>query len=74
MTHFCTCGSLMVKGQCSNKNCSAHAAQSSAPSGRKSTSAKTPKAPKEAKPKKTPRASKCIVYNLYDKEREENVE
>ncbi|MDP4092230.1 MAG: hypothetical protein Q8920_02620 [Bacillota bacterium] len=74
LPEFCTCGSLVINGQCTNKRCS----MSSATKPAKSRSAKTGSAKtasKEAKPLRTRKASKCITYNLYDLEnKEDNVQ
>ncbi len=69
MADFCTCGSLIIEGHCTNKNCTDKAS--------KSTQTKTGKrkvtaaGKSEAKPAKTRKSSKCITYNLYDTEKEE---
>jgi hypothetical protein len=73
MLEFCTCGSIIIDGQCTNKNCSYKAqsgsVQTKPKSGKKSTPAK--KGPKTSK---TKRASKCITYNLYETETEEEMQ
>ena len=73
MAEFCTCGSIVLNSHCTNKNCSnkASAKSSTTKASKKAAGTVT----KEAKPVKTKRASKCITYNLYDinKEEEENV-
>lgn len=73
MAEFCTCGSIVIGGHCTNKNCTFKSAAKSAtakPAAKKGRQEK-----KEAKPAKTKRASKVITYNLYEiKEKEdENV-
>lgn len=73
LAEFCTCGSIVLNGHCTNKNCSnkSSAKASTTKASKKAAGTVT----KEAKPVKTKRASKCITYNLYDinKEEEENV-
>ncbi|MCR4436386.1 MAG: hypothetical protein QHH06_11005 [Clostridiales bacterium] len=75
MAEFCTCGSIIIDGHCTNKNCTFKAAAKSSapkPASRKQASPEK----KEAKPARTKRASKCITYNLYEikeEEREGNV-
>ncbi|MEN6314307.1 MAG: hypothetical protein ABFD25_08690 [Clostridiaceae bacterium] len=71
MTEFCECGSLILDGRCSNKNCSLRAAAK--PTAGKKPAARAKAAGKSAVPAKLSvkaanprRASKCITYNLYD--------
>lgn len=68
MPEFCTCGSIVIGGRCTNKNCTSKAAAK--PAAEASNPSK-----KESKPKstKTRRASKCITYNLYEQKNEENI-
>ncbi|MDP4180543.1 MAG: hypothetical protein Q8942_05560 [Bacillota bacterium] len=76
MSEFCKCGSLILSGQCTNKNCSfktvskpttpKHSSRSKAASS--DSSAKEPKAPRVR------RASKCITYNLNDIKKEEAID
>lgn len=65
MAEFCICGSLMLDGNCTNKNCSNRASAkvvSSAKRAAKGTASK-----KETPTRtRTRRASKCISYNLSD--------
>ncbi len=70
MTEFCTCGSMLINGVCSNKRCPGSVTVKPA----KARSSKAGTAKKAAVPK-TRKASKCITYNLYDLEdREDNVQ
>jgi hypothetical protein len=73
LAQFCTCGSLMINDTCTNKNCSFKPSGKSAPSKttRKRTAKTGVKEPKVVKAKK---ASKCVTYNLYDTEIEENAD
>ncbi|HOQ01748.1 MAG TPA: hypothetical protein PK604_13220 [Acetivibrio clariflavus] len=66
LAEFCTCGSLMLDGTCTNKNCKNKTVSKSNSSTAKKT--KTKDESLESKPKTTRirRASKCITYNLYD--------
>ncbi len=72
MTEFCNCGSIMINGSCTNKNCSNKLAKTPTAKSRqprKPSTAKTSiSAPLKAEPKATKikRASKCITHNLYD--------
>lgn len=72
MIEFCTCGSIITDGQCTNKNCTykAHSAsvQSKAKAAKKTSDIQ--KAPKATRTKK---ASKVITYNLYETESEEEM-
>ena len=70
MAEFCTCGSLVIDGRCTNKSCSNRAQDKQTPG--KAASVKKAKAGKApAKATKTKRASKCITYNLYETQNEE---
>ncbi|MCX7710213.1 MAG: hypothetical protein N2484_10235 [Clostridia bacterium] len=74
MADFCTCGSIMLNGHCTNKNCSNKSpGKAASPKASSSKASKNTDPTKAAKPAKTRRASKCIVYNLYDK-KEENID
>ena len=66
MLEFCTCGSLMIDNQCSNKNCpSKVSAKSGSTVHKKATGLKsTVKSPRSR------RASKVVTYNLNDTEEE----
>lgn len=70
LAEFCTCGSLVIGGRCTNKSCS-NRTQDKQTSGKPAPAkkAKAEKAP--AKAAKTKRASKCITYNLYEGQNEE---
>lgn len=75
MAEFCSCGSIMINGECTNKNCSNKPASKVSKS--RTTSRKASGQQKtEPKSTKTRRASKCITYNLYDlqKKEEENTD
>jgi len=65
MTEFCKCGSMMINGSCTRKNCSNKIVKAS-PSRAKAASTKTPVVKTELKSTKVRRASKCITYNIND--------
>lgn len=69
MAEFCTCGSLMIDGSCTNKNC-VHRAVKGATTKR----TRVKKESVESKPKatRTRKASKCITYNLYETAEEDS--
>lgn len=80
MPEFCSCGSIIINGNCSNRNCAHRTAGKSegkkkAPKKAniiKSAKSSAEKATRVANPR---RASKCITYNLYDKkEKNDNLE
>ncbi len=70
MAEFCKCGSVMISGSCTNKNCSnkvAKQVKKAAPSkisktGRTKISVENP----VTKSSKAPRASKCITYHISE--------
>lgn len=80
MTEFCECGSLIIDGSCSNKNCVNSKLKTKKTRTRAKTTATATGIKKAAPTKKvalkaevlekkvasTRRASKCIVYNLKD--------
>ena len=69
MAEFCTCGSLVIGGHCTNKNC---ADKASRPAQAKAAKAKTTSVvKKEPKTTRVRKSSKVIAYNLYDTEKEE---
>ncbi len=67
LSEFCTCGSIIIAGSCTNKNCSLKAAK-------KGTASVEKLQKKEKKTTRTKRASKCITYNLYEAEEHEEAE
>lgn len=73
MAEFCTCGSLVLDGSCTNKNCSNKATGKHTATAAKKSQAK--KATQEVKPKATKvrKASKCITYNLYETNEEDSI-
>lgn len=74
LADFCTCGSIIINGHCTNKGCINKAQGKSATS--KATVRKASKESSEKKvlnPVRTRRSSKCITYNLNDIKEEENV-
>jgi len=74
LAEFCTCGSLIINGHCTNKGCSFKSALKAEIPKSKSRKAEN-SATAEPKKPKTRRASKCVTYNLYDlKQEEENNE
>ena len=72
LAEFCTCGSLMLDGSCTNKNCVNKSAGKSASAAKKT---KAKKDTLESKPKttRTRKASKCITYNLYEPKEENSI-
>ncbi|MFZ5987561.1 MAG: hypothetical protein ACOYWZ_10625 [Bacillota bacterium] len=74
MAQFCTCGSLMINDNCTNKNCTNKApSKSGTTSAKQARLKKADTAEKPAKPTRTRRASKCITYNLYENKEEESI-
>lgn len=74
MADFCTCGSIIINGHCTNKGCINKAQSKSTTS--KATARKASKESLEAKalkPVRTRKSSKCITYNLNDIKEEETV-
>ena len=68
MLEFCTCGSIIIDSQCTNKNCpSKVSVKSSSTVQKKTTRVKST----EVKSPKSRRASKVITYNLNDTEEEQ---
>lgn len=74
---FCKCGSVMINGSCTNKNCSNKQQKAPKLKEKKEGSSKSAVSAKEDIPRpaskntKVPRASKCITYpisELYKKE------
>jgi hypothetical protein len=61
---YCTCGSIIINGNCTNKNCGNMENKTSQAKARKTTKAKAAAAPAAAKSTKVPRASKCITYKI----------
>mgnify|MGYP006920174126 CR=1 FL=1 len=74
MAEFCTCGSLIIGGKCTNKRCKYKPeSQAAGSSSKKAKNAAS--VTKTARSSSSRRASKCITYNLYDlKEKEESVD
>lgn len=74
MAEFCKCGSIVIDGKCTNKNCAVHKASATAGKEKSLSGGSKSKASlsegTQPAAKKTRRASKCIVYNLYDKPEE----
>lgn len=72
MAEFCSCGSIIVNGHCTNKNCSIKL--KAKPQASKSMAGKISGNPvkKEVRSKRIRRASKCITYNLNDIKKEED--
>lgn len=71
MAEFCKCGSVMINGSCTNKNCSNKTIKAAAPARNSKTvrtrTIKTDAVEKTAaKITKVPRASKCITYHISD--------
>ena len=69
MAEFCICGSLVIGGHCTNKNCTEKASRPAQAKAAKSKVASEAK--KEPKTTKVRKSSKVITYNLYDTEKEE---
>ena len=77
MSEFCECGSLVIDGRCTNKNCSLRGAAKPVPvrksSAKRKVVGKSLDAVKSAvKSPSARRASKCITYNLSDVEEKES--
>lgn len=71
MAEFCECGSLVIDGRCTNKNCSLRGTAKPVPvrksSAKKKVVSKSLDASKPSvKSPSSRRASKCITYNLSD--------
>lgn len=69
MAEFCKCGSVMISGNCTNKNCGFKVNKVTPVKPGKTISNKTAAAAKPKTPTKStkvPRASKCITYKLSD--------
>lgn len=69
LAEFCECGSLVIDGRCSNKNCTLRAAANPATvvkTARGRTPGKKADAVKQTRAPNPRRASKCITYNLND--------
>nr|WP_010245783.1 hypothetical protein [Acetivibrio cellulolyticus] len=73
MAEFCTCGSLVLDGSCTNKNCSNRAAGKHGASTTKKSKAKKDNLEVKAKPTRIRKASKCITYNLYETKEEDSI-
>lgn len=72
LAEFCECGSLIIDGRCTNKNCvhrndvKTETKSRKASSRAKSAATITDADKNTAKRKNPRRASKCITYNLYE--------
>lgn len=71
MAEFCKCGSVVIGGSCTNKNCSNRPVKSVASTRvRKTGKTKTTASVVEEKPvqksSKIQRASKCITYHISE--------
>jgi hypothetical protein len=64
---FCKCGSLIVNGNCTNKNCSNRTDDSVKSPRKKARSTGT----KSAGSTRQRRTSKMVTYNIYETEVEE---
>ena len=75
LAEFCTCGSLVIGGHCTNKKCSSSAPVKTATvrAPKKAAVPKTKDAPvkKESNPASARRSSKVISYNLNDLAKQE---
>ena len=72
LAEFCSCGSIMISGRCTNKNCDMRHEQKPGTPVKASASRKATATSKtDAKPAKTRRASKCITYNIKDLQKDE---
>ncbi len=77
LAEFCTCGSLKINSQCTNKNCSlGEVIKSPTAKGSraKTTRAKKSDEQKASKDSSARKASKCVTYSLSDLEEKENAE
>ncbi len=70
MAEFCKCGSFMVNGNCTNKNCSNKPVTSSVSKVKKAAKSRTIKPAAQEKPAtkntKAPRASKVVTYHISE--------
>ncbi len=67
MLEYCSkCGSLIINGICTRKNCSSNKQNLASPSKVRTSKAKSPVAKPATKSTKVPRASKCITYKISD--------
>lgn len=73
MAEFCSCGSLVIGGKCTNKNCSLRALEKSTEKKSASTRAKKTDKAATAKTPKTRKASKCVTYNMYEIKEEDTI-
>ena len=73
LADFCTCGSIIINGHCTNKSCinKAQGKTATAKAARKTSKESTEA--KALKPVRTRKSSKCITYNLNDIKEEETV-
>lgn len=73
MAEFCTCGSIKIGGNCTNKSCINR--ETSKPAKAKASASKAAASVKsQSRVTKTRKSSKVVTYNLYDTENEENIE
>lgn len=73
MAEFCTCGSLMLEGSCTNKNCSNRSAGKQGAATPKKARAKKQTAEVKPKTNRVRKSSKCITYNLYETKEENSI-
>ncbi len=70
MAEFCTCGSVIIGGSCTNKNCSNKPVKAASTRAKKTGRAKTATNAVIEKPvqksSKIQRASKCITYHISE--------
>ena len=82
MAEFCTCGSLVVNSQCTNKNCVHRVNEKASPSRStitrsksasvtKKTASKEADTSKQSKTANVRRSSKCVTYSLEELQKRE---
>lgn len=72
LAEFCKCGSLVIGGRCTNKNCTIKALDKGS-NGKEETVKKRRVAATAEKVAKPRRSSKVVTYNLNETEEEGNV-
>lgn len=70
MPEFCKCGSVVINGSCTNKNCITNLGKVLQAKAKKAGRAKTATAASAvktaSKSTKVPKASKCITYHISE--------
>ena len=71
LAEFCKCGSLVMNGRCTNKSCTAEGQNKAGVTGMPSKKTRSVAKKSPTKTVNPRRASKCITYNLYEDNNEE---